>query len=127
VKLKHTLMLGPWITTVMLLVAVGACAGVFGHYSHVSNAQQHESRATEASVQQAAEQLGAELIALYRTMAIIDSVKEPKIKEQRSEVALQTQAQVKRVTEIAAQTGDPAVSAAAQTIQQAAQVSVSIP
>jgi methyl-accepting chemotaxis protein len=121
VKLKHTLMLGPWITTVMLLVAVGACAGVFGHYSHVSNAQQHESRATEASVQQAAEQLGAELIALYRTMAIIDSVKEPKIKEQRSEVALQTQAQVKRVTEIAAQTGDPAVSAAAQTIQQAAQ------
>jgi methyl-accepting chemotaxis protein len=121
VKLKHTLMLGPWITTVMLLLAVGACAGVFGHYSHVSNAQQHESRATEASVQQAAEQLGAELIALYRTMAIIDSVKEPKIKEQRSEVALQTQAQVKRVTEIAAQTGDPAVSAAAQTIQQAAQ------
>ncbi|HET7525854.1 MAG TPA: hypothetical protein VFK10_07920, partial [Burkholderiaceae bacterium] len=120
-KLKHKLMLGPWITAAMLLLAVLACAGVFATYSQASNAQQHESRATEAALQQAGEQLGTELIGLYRTMAIIDSVKEPKIKEQRREVALQTQAQVKRVMAIATQADDPAVSAAAQTIEQSAQ------
>ena len=54
-------------------------------------------------------------------MAIIDSVKEPKIKEQRREVALQTQAQVKRVMAIATQADDPAVGAAAQRIEQSAQ------
>jgi methyl-accepting chemotaxis protein len=118
VKLKHTLMLGPWITTVMLVLAVGACAVVFEHYSRSSNAQQHQARATEATLQQASEQLGTELIGLYRTMAIIDSVKEPKIKEQRAEVALQTQAQVKRVAQLAAQADDPAAMAAVQTIEQ---------
>jgi methyl-accepting chemotaxis protein len=120
VKLKHKLMLGPWITTAMLLVAVGACAGVFSHYSRVSNAQQHEARATESTLQQASEQLGIELTGLYRTMAIIDSVKEPKVKQQRSEVALQTQAQIKRVVQIAAQADDPAAAAAAQSIEQTA-------
>ncbi|HTP73589.1 MAG TPA: HAMP domain-containing protein, partial [Burkholderiaceae bacterium] len=119
-KLKHKLMLGPSISAAMLLLAVGACAGVFGHYSRTSNAQQHESRAVEAAVQQVSEQLGIELIALYRTMAVIDSVKEPQLKEQRSEVALQTQAQVKSLAEIAAQADDPAVNAAAQTIEEAA-------
>ena len=119
-KLKHKLMLGPWITAAMLLLAVGACAGVFGHYSRVSNAQQHEARATESTLQQASEQLGIELIGLYRTMAIIDSVKEPKIKEQRAQLALQTQAQIQRVTQIAAASGDPAATAAAQSIDQAA-------
>ncbi|HEY6513847.1 MAG TPA: methyl-accepting chemotaxis protein, partial [Burkholderiaceae bacterium] len=119
-KLKHKLMLGPWITAAMLLVAVAACAGVFGHYSRVSNAQQHEARATESTLQQASEQLGIELVGLYRTMAIIDSVKEPKIKQQRSEVALQTQAQIKRVVQIASQAGDPAAAAAAQSIEQTA-------
>jgi methyl-accepting chemotaxis protein len=121
VKLKHKLMLGPWITAAMLLLAVGACAGVFSHYARAGNAQQHESRATESALQQASEQLGAELIGLYRTMRIIGSVEEPKIKEQRRETALQTQAQVKRITGIAAQADDPAVSAAAQMIEQAAQ------
>jgi methyl-accepting chemotaxis protein len=121
VKLKHKLMLGPWITAAMLLVAVAACAGVFSHYTRTSNAQQHEARATEGTLQQATEQIGIELIGLYRTMAIIDSVKEPKVKQQRSEMALQTKAQVKRVLEIAAQADDPAVSAAAQSIDQTAQ------
>jgi methyl-accepting chemotaxis protein len=120
VKLKHKLMLGPWITTAMLLVAVGACAGVFNHYSRVSNAQQHEARATESTLTQASEQLGAELTGLYRTMAIIDSVKEPKIKQQRAEVALQTQAQIKRVVQIASSSADPAAAAAAQSIEQTA-------
>jgi len=118
VKLKHKLMLGPWITTAMLLVAVGACAGVFSHYSRVSNAQQHEARATESTLQQASEQLGIELTGLYRTMAIIDSVKEPKVKQQRSELALQTQAQIKRVVQIAAQADDPAAAAAVQSIEK---------
>jgi methyl-accepting chemotaxis protein len=120
VKLKHKLMLGPWITAAMLLVAVGACAGVFSHYTSASNAQQHEARATESTLQQATEQLGTELIGLYRTMAIIDSVKEPKIKEQRRDVALQTQAQIKRVADIAKASGDPAAAAAAQSIEQSA-------
>ena len=111
-------MMGPWITAAMLLVSVGACAGVFGYYSHVSNAQQHESRAIESTVQQAAEQLGAELTGLYRTMAIIKSVKEDKVKERRAEVALLTQAQVKRLVEIAAQADDPAATSAAESIQQ---------
>ena len=119
-KLKHKLMLGPWITTAMLLVAVGACAGVFSHYSRTSNAQQHEARATESTLQQASEQLSAELTGLYRTMAIIDSVKEPKIKEQRSTVALQTQAQIKRVVQIATQADDPAAAAAVQSIEKTA-------
>ncbi|HSW27479.1 MAG TPA: hypothetical protein VLJ62_32275, partial [Burkholderiaceae bacterium] len=119
-KLKHKLMLGPWITTAMLLVAVGACAGVFNHYSRVSNATQHEARATESTLQQASEQLGIELTGLYRTMAIIGSVKEPKIKQQRAEVALQTQAQIRRVVQIAAQADDPATAAAVQSIEQTA-------
>src|SRR5687767_2736142 len=119
-KLKHKLMLGPWITASMLLIAVGACAGVFNHYSRVSNAQQHEARAVESTLQQAAEQLGVELVGLYRTMAIIDSVKEPKVKQQRAEVALQTQAQIKRVTQIAGASDDPAAAAAAQSIEQSA-------
>src|SRR5262245_7809092 len=113
-------MVGPWLTVAMLLVAVGACAGVFSHYSRTSNAQQHESRAVEATVQQATEQIGAELIGLYRTMAIIDSVKEPKIKEQRQQVALRTQAQIKRLVEIAKQTDDPAAMALVQGIEQSA-------
>ena len=71
-KLKHKLMLGPWITTVMLLLTVGACAAVFSHYSRTGNEQQHQARATEATLQQANEQIGAILIGLYRTMAIID-------------------------------------------------------
>ena len=53
-------------------------------------------------------------------MAIIGSVKEPKIKQQRSEVALQTQAQIKRVVQIAAQADDPAPAAAVQSIEQTA-------
>jgi methyl-accepting chemotaxis protein len=118
VKLKHKLMIGPWITAAMLLVSVGACAGVFSYYSRVSNAQQHESRAIESTVQQAAEQLGAELTGLYRTMAIIDSVKEDKVKEQRQEVALRTQAQVKRLAEIGKQADDPAASAAVESVQE---------
>jgi methyl-accepting chemotaxis protein len=118
VKLKHKLMLGPWITTVMLVVAVGACVGVSSHYSRAINAQQHEARATESTLQQAAEQLGAELTGLYRTMAIIDSVKEDKIKQQRGEVALQTQAQIKRVVQIASSSDDPAAAAAVQSIEQ---------
>ena len=117
-KLKHKLMLGPWITTAMLLVAVGACVGVSSHYSSAINAQQHEARATESTLQQAAEQLGAELTGLYRTMAIIDSVKEDKIKQQRGEVALQTQAQIKRVVQIASASDDPAAAAAVQSIEQ---------
>jgi methyl-accepting chemotaxis protein len=120
VKLKHKLMLGPWITAAMLLLTVGACAAVFNHYSRTGNEQQHQARATEATLQQATEQIGTILIGLYRTMAIIDSVKEPKIKEQRSEVALQTQAQIKRVMAIAAAANDPAVTAVAQTIEPSA-------
>jgi len=120
VKLKHKLMLGPWITAAMLLIAVSACAAVFSHYSRVSNAQQHEARATESTLQQASEQLGTELIGLYRTMAIIDSVKEARIKEQRSELALQTQAQIKRVVQLAVEAHDPAAAAAAQSIEQTA-------
>ncbi|MCW5658292.1 MAG: methyl-accepting chemotaxis protein [Burkholderiaceae bacterium] len=111
-------MLGPWITAAMLLIAVGACAGVFSHYSRTSNAQQHEARAIESTLQQASEQLGAELTGLYRTMAIIDSVKEAQIKQQRGEVALQTQAQIKRVVQIAAASDDPAAAAAVQSIEQ---------
>ena len=80
-KLKHKLMLGPWITAAMLLIATGACVVVFHHYSRVSNAQQHEARANESTLHQASEQLCAELTGLYRTMAIIDSVKEDKISE----------------------------------------------
>jgi len=118
VKLKHKLMLGPWITAAMLLIAVGACVGVSSHYTRAINAQQHEARATESTLQNASEQLGAELIGLYRTMAIIDSVKEDKIKQQRSEVALQTQAQIKRVVQIAAASDDPAATAAVQSIEQ---------
>jgi methyl-accepting chemotaxis protein len=119
-KLKHKLMLGPWITAAMLLIAVGACVGVSSHYTRAINAQQHEARATESTLQNASEQLGAELTGLYRTMAIIDSVKEDKIKQQRAEVALQTQAQIKRVTQIAAASDDPAATAAAQSIAQSA-------
>jgi methyl-accepting chemotaxis protein len=51
-------------------------------------------------------------------MAIIDSVKEPKVKQQRSEVALQTQAQIKRVVQIAAQADDPAAAAAVESIEK---------
>jgi methyl-accepting chemotaxis protein len=119
-KLKHKLMLGPWITAAMLLIAVGACVGVSSHFTRAINAQQHEARATESTLQNASEQLGAELTGLYRTMAIIDSVKEDKIKQQRAEVALQTQAQIKRVTQIAAASDDPAATAAAQSIAQTA-------
>jgi methyl-accepting chemotaxis protein len=118
VKLKHKLMLGPWITAAMLLIAVGACVGVSSHYTGAINAQQHEARATESTLQNASEQLGAELTGLYRTMAIIDSVKEDKIKQQRAEVALQTQAQIKRVVQIAAASDDPAAGAAVQSIEQ---------
>ena len=71
-------------------------------------------------MQQASEQLGIELTGLYRTMAIIGSVKEPKVKQQRAEVALQTQAQIKRVVQIATQAGDPATAAAVQSIEQTA-------
>ncbi|HSB24363.1 MAG TPA: HAMP domain-containing protein, partial [Burkholderiaceae bacterium] len=120
-KLKHQLMLGPWITAAMLLLAVGSCVGVFGFYSRLGNAQQQEARASEEALQQAGEQLGSELLGLYRTMAILGSLDKPKIAERRRELALQTQAQVKRISEVAARSGDPAVGAAAQMIDQAAQ------
>ena len=117
-KLKHRLMLGPWITTGMLLVATGACVGVFSRYSRSSTEQQHEASGTELALQQARESFGSELAALYRTMAIIDSVKEAQIKEQRSAVAQRTQEQIKRVQAVAAESRDDAVQSAAAALDE---------
>jgi len=120
VKLKHKLMLGPWITTAMLLLAVGACAAVFSHYGSSSTAQQHDARSDEMGLQQARESLSVELAALFRTMAIIDSVKDAQIKEQRRLVAQRTQEQIKRVLEIAAQSPTDTVRAASAALDKAA-------
>ncbi|HEX6017468.1 MAG TPA: hypothetical protein VFZ28_05150, partial [Burkholderiaceae bacterium] len=119
-RLKHKLMLGPYVAAAMLLVAVGACIGVSSHYSQAINAQQQEARAAESTVQQTGEQLGAELTGLYRTMVAAESVSADTVKQQRDELGLRIDTRIKRVGQIASESGDPSAIASAQAIEQMA-------
>jgi len=118
-RLKHQLMLGPYVAAAMLLVAVGACIGVSSHYSQAINAQQQEARAAESTVQQTAEQLGAELTGLYRTMVAAEAPGDT-VEQQRDQLALRIDARIKRVGQIASESGDPSAIASAQAIEQMA-------
>ncbi len=117
-KLKHKLMIGPYIAAAMLLAAVGACIGVSSHYSQAINAQQQEARAGESTLQQAGEQLNAELTSLYRTMSTPDAVTAEARQQQRDQMDLRVQARIKRVAQIASASGDPSAIASAETIEQ---------
>ncbi len=119
-RLQTKLMLGPWITTAMLLLAVLCSAGLLYQYSHQGKAQQESAAVVEAMLDQTQTGLAKELAALYRTMTIVASVPEARLAEQRRALPKDTQRLVEKALDVSQRIGSADAAAAAKLMQEAA-------
>jgi len=113
-------MLGPWITTAMLLLAVLCSAGLLYQYSHQGKAQQEAAAEVEAMLDLAQTGLARQLGSLYRTMTIVASVPEAKLAEQRRALPQETKLLIDKALDVAQRVGSADAAASAKTVQEAA-------
>ncbi len=119
-RLQTKLMLGPWITTAMLLLAVTCSAGLLYQYSHQSKAQQEAAAEVEAMLDQTQTGLAREHGSLYRTMTIVASVPEAKLVAQRRALPQDIARLVDKALDVSRRLGSADAAAAAKVMQAAA-------